>query len=406
MSFKQNGLIIPAAAINPGTDWEAMRALGVYPGLGGSERGYNASGDIVSRTIDGVDFNDLWAEYQRTLQLANSGRQRIIDFLTFPVTREIERVAQGGSGTDFEIATEYGEPVGTRASVNYFNMAYDIERYDLAVRYTWEFLVQSDSEQVNAIHASVLEADNRNIFNKVMRTIFNNSNVVTSINGSPYNVYKFYNNDGTTPPAYKSNTFLSTHNHYITSGAATLDSKDVEDIQDDLYKHGYTGSSGYRLVLMVNKAQGDVIRTWRFNQTNANGAVAKFDFIPARGREDLLFLSNTQVLGNQPAANLGGMDVIGAYGDFLIVQEDYVPAGYMAAFATGGEANLGNPVGFRESNIPALRGLRMVQGNTLNYPLIDSYYQRMFGTGIRQRGGGFVMQVTANANYAPPALYA
>jgi hypothetical protein len=52
-----------------------------------------------------------------------------------------------------------------------------------------------------------------------------------------------------------------------------------------------------------------------------------------------------------------------------------------------------------------LRGLRLVKGAVPDYPLIDSYYQRGFGTGVRQRGGGVVMQVTASGTYTIPAAY-
>lgn len=398
-------LVLPAGAVAPGTDPGFLRSLGIVVAPGGSERGYNAVGDLLGKAADGTDLNDLWAEYQDTVRLANATRNVIIDFLTFGVTQEVERVAQAGSGADFEIATEYGEPKGVRTKVGYFNLGYDLEWYDLAARFTWQYLAEADRSAIDAVAAAALEADNRNIFNKVMRTVFNPTNLTTTIDGNSVPVYKFYNNDGTTPPAYKSNTFTNTHTHYVGSGNTLIDSGDLEAIQNDFYSHGYTKSGGYRLVLMVNKAQGDAIRTWRFGVENANSAVAKFDFIPARGREDLLFLTQTQVLGNQVADNLEGLDVIGSYGDFTIVQEDYIPSGYIFAFATGGAQNLGNPIGFREHRNTGLRGLRLVKGRDNDYPLIDSFYQRVFGTGIRQRGGGYVMQIVNSATYTAPSLY-
>lgn len=382
-----------------------LRDLGIIPGIAGGERGYNAAGDVLTRTADGRDLNSLWAEFQAALAIQNESRQVLIDFLTFTVTNVIEDVPQGAGTADFEKASEYGEPVGARTRVSYWSLAYDFDWYDLAYRYTWMFLAEATAEQVASHNAQALEADNRNIFSKVMRTIFNNVNLVASINQQNYNVYKFYNNDGTVPPTYGANTFLGTHTHYLTSGAAGLDSGDVEAMEDHLTHHGYSVTNGYRLVLIVNKAQGDVIRTWRFNTANANGAVAKYDFIPARGRENLLFLTQTQVLGDQPSPTIDGLDVIGSYGDFTIVQNDFMPVTYMLGFATGGPANLGNPVGIREHANAALRGLRLVKGRTPDYPLIDSFYQRGFGSGIRQRGGGVVMQVTASGTYTIPTAY-
>ena len=284
-------------------------------------------------------------------------------------------------------------------------MAYDFKWYDLGARFTWQFLAEATAAQVENLNAIAIEADNRNVFAKVMRTVFNPTNLTATINQQNYNVFKFYNADGTIPPTYKTNTFDGTHTHYLSSGAATLDSGDVEAMQDHLNHHGYSKSLGYRLVLMVNKAQGDVIRLWRLNTTNNNAQVAKYDFIPARGREDLVFSATQQIVGTQVADTLEGLEVIGSYGDFTIVQDDFIPAGYLFAFATGGPANLANPIGFREHVNTQLRGMRLVKGRDNDYPLIDSFYQRGFGTGVRQRGGGVVMQVTAGA-YAAPAIYA
>ena len=93
------------------------------------------------------------------------------------------------------------------------------------------------------------------------------------------------------------------------------------------------------------------------------------------------------------------------YGNVLIVQEDLIPAGYVVLAATGGPDNLQNPVGLREHANASLRGLRLVKGPVADYPLIDSFYNRGFGTGIRQRGGAAVMQITTSATYTPPASY-
>ena len=58
-------------------------------------------------------------------------------------------------------------------------------------------------------------------------------------------------------------------------------------------------------------------------------------------------------------------------------------------------------VGLREHVNTSLRGLRLVKGPNPDYPLIDSFYQRGFGTGVRQRGGAVVMKITAGSYSAP-----
>jgi hypothetical protein len=60
-------------------------------------------------------------------------------------------------------------------------------------------------------------------------------------------------------------------------------------------------------------------------------------------------------------------------------------------------------VGLREHANPAFRGLRLIPGNQQAYPLIDSYYARAFGTGIRQRGVAAVMKLDPSAYSVPAA---
>lgn len=406
LQIAQRPLYIPAGSSIPAADHELvdLDLLGMFLGIEGGERGYNTEGDVLTQTADGRDLNELWREFQTTLQVQNAARQAVVDFLSYPVTNIIEDVAQI-SGDDFEEASEFGEPKGIRTSLSYFSLAFDFKWYDIAARFTWKYLAEATGQQVESVHASVLEADNRLVFNQVMKTLFNPVNKAADIRGTAYTVYKLYNADGTVPPAYKGATHTGTHTHYVTSGAAGVDSGDVEALIDHLRHHGYSDANGVKLVLMANSAQADVIRTFRFGVANANGAVAKYDFIPAQGSPAFL-LPGAGLVGSQPAATYNGMTVIGSYGPVLVVEEDYVPAGYMVIIGTGGPANLNNPVGIREHANPGLRGLRLVKGRDNDYPLVDSFYSRGFGTGVRQRGGAAVMQITANATYATPAAYA
>lgn len=405
--IERPALYLPADASTsiaaPSHELVDLELLGILLGIGGGERGFNTEGDILTQTADGRDLNDLWREFQATLAVQNAARQAVVDFLTFPVQNIIEDVPQI-SGDDFEEASEFGEPKSIRAALSYFSLAFDFKWYDIAARFTWKFLAEANASQVEAVHSSVLEADNRLIFNQVMKTLFNPVNKAADIKGTSYTVYKLYNNDGTVPPEYKGNVHTGTHTHYVTSGAATVDSGDVENLINHLRHHGYSDANGVRLVLMVNTAQADVIRTFRFGVANNNAAVAQYDFIPAQGSPAFL-LPGAGMVGNQVPNTLNGLTVIGSYGPALVVEEDYIPAGYMVIIGTGGRANLNNPVGIREHANAGLRGLRLVKGRDNDYPLVDSFYSRGFGTGVRQRGGAAVMQITAAGAYATPAAY-
>ena len=104
--------------------------------------------------------------------------------------------------------------------------------------------------------------------------------------------------------------------------------------------------------------------------------------------------------------NYPGLQTIGTYGPVVVVEEEYIPAGYMVMLASGGELDIRNPVGIRQHDNASLRGLRLVKGRTPDYPLIDSFYLHGFGTGVRQRGAGVVQQVVASASYTIPSQYA
>lgn len=376
-----------------------QKAYSIGMRLFGAAGGYNQAGDILTQTTDGVDLNSLWTEFQKSIAVMNEQRSLIVSLLTFSVTKNIEQVKQISS-TDFEEASEYGEPRGARPTSDYQNLGYDFKWYDLAARFTWKFLADAPASQVEAINAMALEADNRKVFTKVMEALYSNVNRSASINGLDVNVYALYNADGTVPPTYKTNTFDGTHTHYLTSGAATVVSADVDDMYEHLRHHGYDAEHGVSHILLVNTAEAKIIRTWRV----ATGA--QWDFIPSTGQPAELVDRDVVLFnGSQPAATFGGLTVTGKYGPILVLEDDLFPVKYMALIGTGGPDNLMNPVGIREHENQSLRGLRLVKGPVPDYPLIDSFYQRGFGTGIRQRGGSVVMQVTTNVSYTPPASY-
>lgn len=380
-------------------------------------RGFHAAGDIlVSQTQDGTALNQLWDDYQAALAAWNAQRDPLVSFLTYRTTDLTEQMYDSGEIGDFEPATEYGVPVGIRPGVKPMVIGYDFGWYDLAGRFTWKFLAKATATQVNAFTNMALEADNRLVFTEVMRTLFRNDRRTAE---EGHTVYPFYAGQvGDKPPNYGTTVFADSHNHYVTSGAATfpaagagtaIATADITDLQalvNLVGEHGYSVENGYRVVLMVNKAQGDVIRTIR-SQVNGGPVGSLYDFIPAAGTSPFLMPVNMQVISGQtPPATLNGLTVIGSWGDVLIVQDSYIPAGYMVCFATGGLETLNNPIGIREDAIATLRGLKLVKGREPDYPLIESYYTRGFGTGVRKRGAGAIMQISASGTYTAPAVYA
>lgn len=408
-------LILPgsiASTPKRGMELVDLQSLGILPGaIGGQNRlGTHEAGDVVTQTADGVDLNSIWADFQELLNEANASRTALIDFLTFTVGAPTETVAQPGQGVDFEEASEYGEPVGSRIQPSYFQMGYTFKWYDLAARYTWQYLADATQAMVDSVANASVEAYYRLLMNSVLKTAFNATNLVATIRGNNYNVYKFYNADGTVPPSYKTNTFTGSHTHYKTTGSAALEATDLDTmVIDDFASHGYNDLGGYRLVVMVNTTIGNVIRNFRSAVNTAQpvaGNYGRYDFIPSVGQPGQIIPATTQVIGQSQVPNtLAGLDVIGTYGPLIIVVDDWMPGTHVLSFATGGKDNLNNPVGLRQHANTSLRGLRLVKGRQADYPLIDSFWATGFGTGIRHRGGGIVLEITADATYDPPAAY-
>jgi len=385
-----------------------LRQIGMLMGVAGGAApqtgsGFHVPGDVVTTTADGRDLNGIWDDFLEMLNAVNAQRQALLRFLTFTVNDPVELVAQQGSGVDFEESSQFGEPVGQRVVPTYFTMGYTFKWYDLAGRYTWQYLADATAQMVESLGNAAVEAYLRKQLFEVFKTIFNPTNLTATINNAQYNVYKFYNNDGTVPPSFKNNTFLSSHQHYRTTGAGTLNAGDLDEMINDFNSHGYSQENGYTQVLMVHSTIGQVIRQFR---STANTGTGTYDFIPAQGQPGQIITQNTQIIGqSQVPGTLAGLQVIGNYGPLTIVVDDWLPSTHIIGFCTGGTDNLTNPVGIREHAQQNLRGLRLVKGKQADYPLIDSFWAFGFGTGIRHRGAGMVMEITADATYDPPAAY-
>lgn len=390
-------LILPPSADNP-----ILQALleGDF-GLAGSDgpRGYNQEADLITETSDGFPLNKMWDEFQKTIQMWNRQRDVLINLLTYNVSQNVEGVRYPIE-TDFEEASEFGEPKGIRLGPA-FKMGFDFKWWDLAIRYTWMFLAEADAAQLRNLHNTALEADNRLMFTRIMRRVFNNTTNVATIDGEAVNVYPFYNGDSMVPPKWKNTTHSTGHQHYLVSGAATIDGGDLDAMEAHLYHHGYTQNTGYNLLLLVNRQEGTTLRTLK----QATGS--SYDFIPAAGVGGGVVLpANGGIVARPSLPNLPGLSVIGTYGPWVIVEEDYIPAGYVLGLASGGPDNLGNPVGIRQHANGSLRGLRLVKGRDNDYPLTDSFYLHGMGTGIRHRGAGVITQIKASGSYEIPTAYA
>lgn len=372
--------------------------------------GYNNVHDLVTKTADGRDLNHLFQEYADLVAEYNRGRNVLINFLSYEVTTPVINIGSFGAGVDFEEASEYGEPKGIRPPSGNIDRGIPFKWYDLSARFTWQYLVEATAQDLDRITNTVLEASNRLYFKRMFVQLFRNTTQAFTLKGtaseggngtgSAFTAFPFYNGDSEVPPPVGPTTFAAAHDHFNTNASATLTPPMLEALMTDVTEHGFNRVNGYRLVVLVNEAQANVIRTFR-----AGVAAATWDFIPATGT-NVILAPGTIVLGSQSSNELDGLDRVGTYGDWSIVVNAYMPAGYLFAFATGGANALNNPVAIRVHKNENLRGLRLVKGRNPDYPLIDSFYVNGLGTGVLERGAGAVLQLGNAGAYAPPTEYA
>lgn len=362
--------------------------------------GYSVAADALKETSDGVGLNVLWSEFARTLDLKNAARTALVDLLTFSTTVASEPAAlvENGAG-NFERASEFGVPRSVNHPTAKERLGYPLEDFDLAKRYTWKYLRDATAAQVQSLHNQALAADNRLVHGEVLQALLDPS---PRFNKDGGRVYGLLDGDGWTLPAFGGNTFEPTRSHYLVSGADAIDSEDCEVAVAMIGDTGFGVLGSEKIILLVNPAEGRAIRSFRAGVPNNNGKIALYDFIPSTGEP--AWMSDEQIIGEQPDSKFYGLNVIGSYGAALVVEDALLaPKGYLIAFATAGPNSPRNVVALREHANPAHRGLLMVPGSS-GYPLVDSYYTRAIGAGVRNRSAGLVMQIKASGQYVAPSM--
>jgi hypothetical protein len=398
-AHRKPDLVVPALAVarraKRGTELVDLRALGIYPGIAGAAQGYNAFGDVLRATVDGTDLTVLFNEFSAALAQYNDARDTLRAFLSFSTAQPAEEVARVGALANFEDSSEFGEPVGARLKPDVDKRGAGFRFRDLGTRMTWLFLSGATGAQVQAVQNLVLEADHRQVFESIMGRLFRGN--ANGVNAEGFTIFGLYNaTDGEVPPDYAGNTFSNTHTHYLTTGSAVVDGGDLATMITHIAHHGYTDVPGTQLLIFTNKLEMDVVRGFRV----ATGS--PFDFIASQAAPT--YLTDQNIIGDIPPATFGRIKIEGAFGSAWLSESAFIPAGYLLAVVSGGAGAQVNPVMFREHTRPELRGLLNLPGSNRDYPLIDSFSVRGFGTGVRHRGAAVAMQVTAAGAYTAPTL--
>jgi hypothetical protein len=328
------------------------------------------SKNTLITTSDNVDVNALWRDYQASLADYNGLTDDVVGALTFNTVEEIDYVIQGAY--QFEEYADYTLPDSHDLTI--YPVRYGIKAWDLRLAYTLRRILSTTTTELDARHTAALNADKDLVIKQVLRAAFTKA----GLNLEGVQTYAFYNADGTRlPPPWKNKSFATSHQHYITTGAASIGPEDLEAMEDHLVEHGFEKN----------------LELW-INRTERRQVMDLTDFVPAR-----------QYSHDANLINLPGDPYIGSYGRLLIRIEDWVPEGYLFAFSRqGGSNSPQNPIALRVPRATSAQGLKLWRGTNPEYPLVDSFYYREFGSGVRQFGNGVCMQVTASGTYTSPVI--
>lgn len=362
-------------------------------------RGYSTQGDVlVSKSSDGVGLDTIWDQIKAANDIWNNHQAALVGLLTFKTVDAASAVAQASSLPNFETASEFGIPKSVRQGTA-LPVGYGLDDFDLRVGWSWKFLRSATAKQIKDLANTAMAADQKNITTTVLNRLLSPT-VSANENSTP--IYGLWNGSGTMiPPSFMGSDFAVNHQHYLVSGATSLDSDDVSVLVNHVTEHGYGLDAGSRVLILCSQNEADVITSFRAGQTNNNSKVAKHDFIPSSAAPP--YLTTQTLVGERAPENLGGVPILGSYGRAWIAETPLMPVGYVAAVVTNGANTALNVIGFREWPSADYQGLRLIPGNG-PYPIQDAFYQRSFGVGVRHRGAAAVMQIKASGVYDVPTI--
>lgn len=368
---------------------EGLNKLPAFGGEGEAPAGYFSRQDQIATvpgnpglTVDGQSLNEIWVEMQAMLRAFNNAAEAVVSYFTFPVVRATEKVGVPHT-PQFQIATEYGRP--SKVRVKLVGRGFPLDHYDLGDGYTQEFIDDANAAQLFAVQTTILNSWNTLRRELVLSALMGSSNYTDK---DQIAVKRLYNNDGEVPPAVKRWTHDGTHQHYLTSAA--LDTTLLSTMGTHLIHHGFREFGNPTFVLHVNLTNLDTVR----------GLTGFIPHVSASQPKELT--GSGVVLGNRREAP-AGLQAEGYIGDWTVVQNNDVPAGYLIGQVVGGPFNERNPVGLRSHENPSVRGLRLIEGGKQDYPLYDSVYDGYVGAGVGQRGACVVAQITGGA-YTDPTF--
>ena len=293
-----------------------LRIWGSMPGEGINTQGHV----LVNKTNDGVDLNVIFAEIEQ-LEGWNGERATVASLISYQTTVPADAVPQTLTVEPFDVASEFGVPKGAAPPPDHLKVGYTFTDFDKASRFSWRFLRDASAEQVRSVVTRILSGDNQLVNGLVLRRLFDPAE---GINDYSHRVFGLWNGtDSLAPPPYMGVTFPTSTSHYLASGAATLDSGDIEALMRLIAVKGYGIRPGSQLVILANPSEAEVIQSWRAGEVSDNAQKAKYDFVSSSNAPP--FLTSENVHGAIPPPDFHGLKVLGAYGKAWLIETTMCP---------------------------------------------------------------------------------
>jgi hypothetical protein len=325
------------------------------------------------RTLDGIDFNDLW--YGGGVGIAHAVDQYqmvelpIISALAMPWSETVVKYAIGEKN-GFQVLAPGVKP--DRKMVTMAAMIPTVSKYGYGVGTDLDTLRRSTGREIALDINRPMAEDPENVFLRMLEVMLTDP-------GSLNAKYGWWNGAFSAeeklaaPPKYQQNTFAAGHNHYYRSGATSPALTDITAAKQTIRHHGHKG----RIASFINSAQRQALE----NMATTYGSVIRSPIteeVAVKGFDDTFTMLGV---------------------DWYVTE--MVPAAYML-FVEAQQVESERPLVFYE---PAnMRGLQLHPGPSADYPLVEAFFDRWFGVKVARRGAGVAVQLATAGAYTNPTF--
>ena len=317
------------------------------------------------RTIDNVSSNDMYNKYLGWIDEYNTNPEYVAEFIRrVGVKIDKPNAVLSEAHLEFVESADLNMPDWQKAKET--SIPVELKYYALGQAFTRRFINSSSSYELDERTKKAIAADQRLVMKKYFGTMLKKTSS------------GFYYGSTYTPPKYKNNEFIGSHQHYVLSnlgvGDAEWDIDDIRWVKENILEHGY---SALNLHLYANSNSIRDIEGWATWTASPSATVST---------------SLTDTLATEGFAQ--GVSIEG----FVLHHEEWVPDDYMLFLSQDEPC-----VAERVHPNPSARGLQLITGRNSNCQLEDSYYERAIGTAVIGKGAGLVMYNTTGSSWVDPS---